>query len=83
MPPAELGPLDAGACPLLHPDHGLKGAVLALERMLHHGPSLNKSGFLSRGISLNVQHRAQGPLTRTPSGLGNLPDPQLATPALY
>ena len=83
MPPAELGSLDTGACPLLHLDHGLKGAVLALEMMLYHGPSLNKSGFLSRGLSLNVQHRAQGLLTCTPSRVGNLPNPQFATPALH
>lgn len=83
MPPAELGSLDTGACPLLHLDHGLNGAALALEMMLYHGPSMNKSGFLSKGLSLNVPHRAQGPLTYTPSRAGNLPSPQFATPALH
>ena len=83
MPPAALGSLETGACPLLHLDDGLKGAVLALEMTLSHGPSLSQSGFLSRGLSLNVQQRAQGPLSCPPSRAGNLPNAQFAAPVLH
>lgn len=69
MPPPEWGSLDTGGCPLLRLDHGLQGAVLALEMMLYPGPFLNKSGLLPRGLIWNVQRRAQGPLTCTPQGL--------------